>query len=145
MTIFFPTITLKLSTMKKKRWSAQEKEFVFNNLGKISTKEMAIQLGKTEVSVNLFLLRKRTSPKAVVKNNMVLMILQYAFVNPEYFTPTRTFYDAVKIGQKRWWSLYKGVKRATDEECLRIASHLGVDTSAFFESRQLNFFEIENK
>ena len=131
--------------MKYKRWTPEEKEFVFNNLGKKTPKEMAEDLGKTEMSVNLFLLRKRISPKTVVKNNIVLAILREAFVNPEYFTPNRTFFDSVKIGQKRWWSLYKGVEKATDEECLRIANHLGVDTSAFFESRQLNLFKSENE
>lgn len=131
--------------MKYKRWSPEEKEFVFNNLGKITPKDMAEYLGKTEMAVNLFLSRKRTSPKTVVKNNIVLAILQEAFVDPEYFTPNRTFFDAVKIGQKRWWSLYKGVKKATDEECLRIANHLGVDRRIFFENRQLNLFETENE
>lgn len=127
--------------MKYKRWSPEEKEFVFSNLGEKTISEMAEHLGKTEMAVNLFLLRKRTSPKTVVKNNIVLLLLQTAFVNPEYFTPNRTFFESVKIGQKRWWSLYKGVKKATDEEVVRIANHLCVDMSDFFEIRQLNLFD----
>jgi hypothetical protein len=86
--------------MKYKRWSPEEKEFVFSNLRKMTPKDIAEHLGKTEMAVNLFLLRKRTSPKTVVKNNIVLAILQYAFVDPEYFTPNRTFFDAVKLGLK---------------------------------------------
>lgn len=131
--------------MKYKRWTPTEKEYVFDNLRKKSIKEMAEYLGKTEMAVNLFLLRRRTSPKTVVKNNIVLAILQEAFIDPEYFTPNRTFFDSVKIGQKRWWSLYKGIEKATDEECLRIANHLGVYTSTFFEKRQLNLFDTENE
>jgi hypothetical protein len=131
--------------VKYKRWTPTEKEYVFDNLRKKSIKEMAEYLGKTEMAVNLFLLRRRTSPKTVVKNNIVLAILQEAFIDPEYFTPNRTFFDSVKIGQKRWWSLYKGIEKATDEECLRIANHLGVYTSTFFEKRQLNLFDTENE
>jgi hypothetical protein len=127
--------------MNKKHWTVQEKEFVFNNLGKLNPLEMARQLGKTEMSVNLFLLRHRTSPKTVVKKNVILLILEEAFVTPEYFKPTRTFYDAVKIGQKRWWMLYKGIARATDEECLRVARHLGVDRESLLERRQLKLFD----
>ena len=128
---------------KLKRWTPEQKEFAFNNLGKKTVKEIAQHIGKSEVAVNLFLLRRRTSPKTVLKNNLVLLIIQEAFVSVEYFTPTREFYEAIKIGQKRFWSLYKGVNKATDEECIRIASHLGVDAVSLFERRQLNLFENE--
>jgi hypothetical protein len=122
------------------RWTDREKEFLFDHLQKMPVPEIARELGKTERAVILFLHRHRTSPKTVIKNNLILVILQTAFVRPEYFKPTRTFYDAVKIGQKRWWALYKGVIKATDEECLRVARHLNVDMEELFENRQLKLF-----
>lgn len=127
--------------MKKAHWTLQEKEFVFNNLQKLNASEIAVKLGKTERAVNLFLFRHRRSPRAVVKNNIILCILQATFINPEYFMPTRAFYEAVKISQKRWWALYRGTVQATEEEYRRVARHLGVDNAELFEKRQTDLFK----
>jgi hypothetical protein len=131
-----------MNTGKKNRpgWSDREKEFLFSHLEKLDISQIARELGKTEQAVRLFLLRRRIRPKTVVKNNLVLIIIKTAFAGPEYFKPTRAFYEAVKIGQKRWWSLYTGTVRATDEECLRVARHLNVDMKDLFENRQTELF-----
>ena len=126
-------------------WTEQEKEFLFSNLQKQTVPDIARHLGKTERAVSLYLLRRRISPKTVIKNNVILVILQTAFVRPEYFKPTRTFYEAVKIGQKRWWALYNGVLTATDEECRRVAHHLNVDSTELFENRQLELFPKKSR
>lgn len=129
-----------------KRWTASEKEFLFRNMKKKKISEIAKELNRSEMSVNLFLLRRRTSPQTVVKNNLILIILKQAFTDPEYFTPTRAFFDAVGIGQKRWWSLYKGINVATGEECLRVCRHLNVPTEKVFDQMQLSLFDnLENE
>jgi hypothetical protein len=129
--------------MSRTRWTDKEKEFVYSHLNKLAPSQIAQELGKSERAVCLFLHRHRLNTATVVKKNIILIILKMAFVDPEYFKPTRTFYDAVKLGQKRWWALYKGVRRPTDEECLRIATHLKVDMKELFENRQMNMFENE--
>lgn len=123
------------------RWTEQEKEYLLSHLQKQTVPDIARHLGKTERAVSLYLLHHRISPKTVVKNNLMLIILQTAFVHSEYFTPTRAFYDAVKIGQKRWWAIYKGVRKATDEECMRVALHLNVDLTELLANRQMELFE----
>jgi hypothetical protein len=125
----------------KPRWTEEDKAFLFAHLHKLTVLQIARELKKTERAVNLFLHRCRKNPASCVNKNVILIILETAFVRPEYFRPTRTFYEAVKIGQKRWWALYKGVIRATDEECRRVMEHLKIDREDLFGNRQLNLFE----
>ena len=125
----------------RRRWKPDEIDFLFDNMKRIPISEIASHLGRSEMSVNLFLLRRRTSPRTVVKNNLILLILKEAFVDPGYFMPNRAFFYAVRIGQKRWWSLYKGVEVATGDECLRVANHLKVPTIRIFNQMQLSLFD----
>lgn len=127
----------------KPHWPHAEKEYVLGNLGKLSIEEMASHLGKSTMSVKLFLHRKRKSPRTVVADNLLLRLLSIKFINPEYFEPNREFFRAVRIGQKRWWKLYKGVDKVTEEEYIRVAAHLQISLIDSFESRQLNI-QFEN-
>ncbi|MDR0829243.1 MAG: XRE family transcriptional regulator [Prevotellaceae bacterium] len=122
------------------RWTADEKKFVFDNIGKMTYEDIAVKLQKSEMALRIFLHRHRTNPRTVLKDNIVLKILQERFVYPEFFMPTREFYNNVKIGQRRWWLLYKGVERARDEECNRIIDYLQVDRKEFFVKLQLELF-----
>lgn len=124
----------------KKHWSPQEKEFLFSNLDKMSMQELCEGLNKSEMAVTLFLHRKRKSKRTIVKDNVLIRLLENKFVNPEYFEPTRAFYNAVKIGQKRWWALYKGEEQITDEEYIRVATHLQVSLEDAIQTRQLKLF-----
>lgn len=121
----------------KKHWAQEEKEYVLTNIGRISIQEMAKKLGRSEMSVHLFIHRRRKSPKSVVKDNLLLRLLTLKFVNPEYFEPNREFFKAVRIGQKRWWMLYKGIEQITEEEYKRVAEHLEISLIDSFQTRQL--------
>lgn len=121
----------------KKHWSPEEKQYVLNNIGRISIPEMAKHLNRSEMSVHLFIHRRRKSPKSVVKDNLLLRLLTLKFINPEYFEPNREFFQTVKIGQKRWWMLYKGIEQITEEEYKRVADHLEISLIDSFQSRQL--------
>lgn len=123
--------------MNKKHWTQEEKEYVLTNIGRISIQDMAKHLGRSEMSVHLFIHRRRKSPKSVVKDNLLLRLLTLKFVNPEYFEPNRQFFQAVAIGQKRWWMLYKGIEKITEEEYKRVAEHLEISQIDSFQSRQL--------
>lgn len=124
-------------------WTADEIDFVTKNAGKLSFEEMAEKLGRTKNAVHLFLLRRRVPYKPQVKINLVLEILKLEFKNPEYFTPTREFYQAVNLTQMRFWSLYRGEVNPSEIEYDNLKKHFGVSSEQVFNNRQLNLFDTE--
>ena len=94
------------SNGKNKRWTAQEAEYVQQNLGKVSFEDMAASLGRSPMSVRLFVLRRRMTTGSLVKRNLLMEMLKLKFRHHEEFTPTRAFYKETGIGQRRWWDLY---------------------------------------
>lgn len=114
------------SNGKNKRWTAQEAEYVQQNLVKVSFEDMAASLGRSPMSVRLFVLRRRMTPGPLVKRNLSMEMLKLKFRHLEEFTPTRAFYKETGIGQRRWWDLYYGRKSITGEEYIAVAEFLGI-------------------
>lgn len=129
------------SNGKNKRWTAQEAEYIQQSLGKVSFEDMAAYLGRSPMSVRLFVLRRRMTPGPLVKRNLLMEMLKLKFRHPEEFTPTRAFYKETGIGQRRWWDLYYGRKSITGEEYTAVAEYLGITIQEALESRQLELFE----
>lgn len=129
------------SNGKNKRWTAQEAEYVQQNLGKVSFEDMAASLGRSPMSVRLFVLRRRMTTGSLVKRNLLMEMLKLKFRHHEEFTPTRAFYKETGIGQRRWWDLYYGRKSITGEEYTAVAEYLGITIQEVLESRQLELFE----
>lgn len=129
------------SNGKSKRWTAQEAEYIQQSLGKVSFEDMAAYLGRSPMSVRLFVLRRRMTPGPLVKRNFLMEMLKLKFRHPEEFTPTRAFYKETGIGQRRWWDLYYGRKPITGKEYTAVAEYLGITIQEALESRQLELFE----
>lgn len=129
------------SNGKNKRWTAQEAEYIQQSLGKVSFEDMAAYLGRSPMSVRLFVLRRRMTPGPLVKRNLLMKMLKLKFGHPEEFTPTRAFYKETGIGQRRWWDLYYGRKPITGKEYAAVAEYLGITIQEALESRQLELFE----
>ena len=129
------------SNGKNKRWTAQEAEYIQQSLGKVSFEDMAASLGRSPMSVRLFVLRRRMTPGPLVKRNLLMKMLKLKFRHPEEFTPTRAFYKETGIGQRRWWDLYYGRKPITGKEYTAVAEYLGLTIQEAIESRQLELFE----
>lgn len=129
------------SNGKNKRWTAQEAEYIQQSLGKVSFEDMAAYLGRSPMSVRLFVLRRRMTPGPLVKRNLLMRMLKLKFRHPEEFTPTRAFYKETGIGQRRWWDLYYGRKPITGKEYTAVADYLGITIREALESRQLELFE----
>lgn len=127
--------------MKKDPWTENEIQFVTENAGKLSFEQMAKKIGRSKNAVHLFLLRRRIPYKPQVKTNLIIEILTLAFKDPNYFTPTREFYEAVGMTQMRFWSLYRGEVSPTEDEYDKLKKHFGVTSQAVFENRQLKLFE----
>lgn len=64
------------SNGKNKRWTAQEAEYVQQNLGKVSFEDMAASLGRSPMSVRLFVLRRRMTTGSLVKRNLLMEMLK---------------------------------------------------------------------
>jgi hypothetical protein len=129
------------SNGKNKRWTAQETDYIQQSLGKVSFEDMAAYLGRSPMSVRLFVLRRRMTPGPLVKRNLLMEMLKLKFRHPEEFTPTRAFYKETGIGQRRWWDLYYGRKPITGKEYTAVAEYLGLTIQEAMESRQLELFE----
>lgn len=129
------------SNGKNKRWTVQEAEYIQQSLGKVSFEDMATYLGRSPMSVRLFVLRRRMTPGPLVKRNLLMKMLKLKFRHPEEFTPTRAFYKETGIGQRRWWDLYYGRKSITGKEYAAVAEYLGITIQEALESRQLELFE----
>lgn len=129
------------SNGKNKRWTAQETDYIQQSLGKVSFEDMAAYLGRSPMSVRLFVLRRRMTPGPLVKRNLLMEMLKLKFRHPEEFTPTRAFYKETGIGQRRWWDLYYGRKPITGKEYTAVAEYLGLTIQESMESRQLELFE----
>lgn len=90
--------------------------------------------------LKLFLHRYRIFPETEDRN-LAQEIIALKFIYPEYFTPTRTFFNVTGIGQRRWWQLYRGDKKMTESEYKAITEHLEISLQEAFEVRQLILFE----
>lgn len=130
-----------MSNYLKNHWTEEQKSFVVSNIGKMSLTLICEKINKSERAVNLFLLRNRIYVGKTVQRNIVIEMLRIKFVDPEYFTPTKSFYKTVGINQLRWWDLYFGRKQITDDEYLALAKHFNISLEEAFEARQLTLFE----
>ena len=124
--------------LKREHWKPAEKQFVTDNIGKLSPHEMARHLRKTEKAVEQYIHRNRIIVNEKVTRNVVKEILTIKFKDPGYFNPTRAFYDAVGISQKRWWALYKGQQQINEDEYTRLVSHFDITMKEVLEIKQLS-------
>nr|DAP41642.1 MAG TPA: dormancy survival regulator-like protein [Caudoviricetes sp.] len=122
-------------------WRKEEIQYLKDNAGKQSFKTIATHLGKSEMAVQLYVHRYRIPVAEQKGRNLVQEILTIKFVNPEYFTPTKAFYKAIGMNQKRWWNLYFGKERMTEDEYFRLIEHFQVTLREAFDARQLKLFE----
>lgn len=132
-----------MSNSKNKKWTSEDVEYVKENLGYVSLEVMARYLGRSSMSVRLYILRNRLIPgqACTVKRNLLIEMLKIKFRHPEDFSPSKSFYRETGIGQRRYWDLYFGRKPITGREYAAVAGYLGVTMQEAFESRQLELFE----
>jgi hypothetical protein len=124
-----------------KEWTPEQKKYLRENIEKKTFKEIGAAISKTELAVQLYIHRNKIPVGRTVVRNLVQEILTLKFIHPEYFHPTRGFYEAVKLTQKRWWDLYFGRAPITEDEYVRLIEHFCVSLTDAFEARQLNLFE----
>lgn len=124
---------------RKRPWSPAEEDWLYLNMYLKTMPELCAYLQRSENAIKLKMHRERQNPKAIVKDNVLLRILRAKFSDPSLFTPNKEFFRAVKIGQKRFWMIYKGLEKLTGEECQRVCGHLGMKYTDYVDCLQLTF------
>ena len=124
-----------------KKWTHDDADYIRSHLGTISWDDMANALGRSTMSIRLYVLRHKLTPNGQVKCNRLAALLQSRFKHPEDFTPSRAFYQETGIGQRRYWDIYFGRKAITGKEYAAVAEYLGVSVTEAFEALQLDLFE----
>ena len=130
------------NTDTKRRWTAKEVEFIRTNATKISIKEMATKLARSELSVQLYMLRHGIARHQQVKRNLLRELVGVK-IDTAYFHPTRDFYQAVGINQVRFQQVWQGYRQATTKEMEAVERHLKFTSDElmkFMFNRQLDLF-----
>jgi hypothetical protein len=81
------------------------------------------------------------SPDALVSKKCVRNLLDSIHGSHTYFKPTKRFYDASGINNRRWAKLYRGDLSITIDELKGLCKALNVTFSAETFLRQLRLFE----
>lgn len=126
----------------KRHWTAAEADFVRANAQKMSLADMAARLSRSELSVQLYMLRHSIPRRQTVKRNLLRELVGVK-IDTAYFHPTREFYQAVAIGQVRFQQIWQGYRQATNAEMERVARHLKFTSDElmqFMFNRQLDLF-----
>lgn len=127
-----------------KPWSLAQQRYVFKHIHNKPLPQIAEDVGRTQRALNLFLHRYRNDPRLCVnRNNLLMQVLKRKFKDVACFTPTRSFFIAIQMGQKRYWSIYKGVEVIKEDELKRISQYFEVSMEGLFEARQIELFENE--
>lgn len=126
-----------------KPWTPQDEEFLRQNINSLSVSDIAVKLGRTENCVNIKCHRLRVDrkkgglKKELVSRNLILEMLKQRIGDPESFRYTPGFRQRTKIGQKRFWQLYRGEKNVTEDEYLLLAKEWNLTLQDAFDVRQI--------
>lgn len=135
----------KVTKTEHKRWTGGDKDYVASNFGLKSIPEMAQELGRTEMSVRLYIHQHRLVPafQKTVKRNLLVELLKLRFRHLEDFKPSKYFYAECHITQFRYADLFYGRRQIKPEEYRAIADYFNITAAEALESRQLELFDPE--
>ena len=130
---------------KPKRWTREDATYMRENFGRKSIAEMAGDLGRTEMSVRLYIHRNRLVPtgQRTVKRNILVELLHLRFRHLEDFQPSKWFYAECHLSAPRYADLFYGRKQIKPEEYRAIARYFNISAAEAMESRQLELFAEE--
>ena len=128
--------------MKTSNWSKVQDKFVRDQVAKsVPMEDIAKQMGKTKNAVHLYCYRHHIFYKQTLENPLMRKLLEVKFSNPDYFKPNKSFFERVKINQRRWSRLVAGYEQPTEDELRRVTIELRFDAEEFFkllDARQLS-------
>ncbi len=135
-----------------KKWTVKLQEIQQLVRDGLSLEEIAEKYETTPYNLNQVIHRNGLFIIDEKNPSLAYKIIKTVFRNPQYFKPTREFYKATNISQQRWWTLYRGEDRMTEEEFRNIALHLDLTLHEAYDLRgsgtsvQTNFLDqLETK
>ena len=135
----------KVTKTEHKRWTREDIAYITQNFGLKTIEEMASDLGRTPMSVRLYIHQHRLVPAGqhTVKKNILVELLKLRFRHLEDFKPSKYFYAECHITQFRYADLFYGRKQIKPEEYQAIAEYFNITAAEAMESRQLELFDPE--
>lgn len=127
-----------------KNWTPDEVKFLKDHLRVLTPEQIGRELGKSEMAVRLFCTRHHINIRESLKRPMLVELLRMKFGNPEYFKPTREFYQKVNISQKRFSELRLGYAQPTEKELATVSREFNMsheEYSRLLDARQLSLFD----
>lgn len=127
-----------------KNWTQDDCDFLMEHKHGMTPKQIAECLGKSEMAVRLYCYRNRIGFREPLKRPMLVELLRIKFGNPEYFKPTREFYQKVNISQKRFSDLRLGYAQPTEKELATVCREFNMsheEYSRLLDARQLSLFD----
>lgn len=132
----------------RRAWTREDISYLTQHYGRKPIKEIAKELGRSELSARLYALHHRMIPEGTktVKRNLLVELLKVRFRHLEDFTPSRWFYAECHITAPRFAAIFSGRKRIKPEEYKAIAAYFDITAAEAMDSRQLelNFEQDTN-
>lgn len=143
--------TKDIKNMEKKStrraWTREDISYLTQHYGRKPIKEIAKELGRSELSARLYALHHRMIPEGTktVKRNLLVELLKVRFRHLEDFTPSKYFYAECHISQFRYADIFYGRKQIKPEEYKAIAAYFDITAAEALESRQLELAFDDNE
>lgn len=135
----------KVTKTEHKRWTRENIAYITQNFGLKTIEEMASDLGRTPMSVRLYIHQHRLVPayQKTVKRNILVELLRLRFRHLEDFKPSKWFYAECHLSAPRFADLFYGRRQIKPEEYRAIADYFNITVAEALESRQLELFDPE--
>ena len=125
----------------RQRWK-QHKKYFDENINRKTPELMAKELQVDLKSLKRYLHRYKVVPPRK-QFTLAYRLIKAKYTYPEYFTPTRRFFEATGIGQRRWGLIFRGDEEMTGKEFRSVVEHLKLDKREITKTLNLEIFEDE--
>jgi len=136
---------MERSKPEPRRWTREDDSYIRANFGLKTIEAMAAELGRTQMSVRLYIHRNRLVPahQKTVRRNLLVELLSLRFRHLEDFHPSKWFYAECHMSAARYADLFYGRKQIKPEEYRAVADYFDITAAEAMESRQLELFGPE--
>jgi len=101
---------MERSKPEPRRWTREDDSYIRANFGLKTIEAMAAELGRTQMSVRLYIHRNRLVPahQKTVRRNLLVELLSLRFRHLEDFHPSKWFYAECHMSAARYADLFYG-------------------------------------
>lgn len=131
--------------MRGPTWTKKEEAIVRNNAGMMSFENIGKLIGRSALSVQLFMYRKKIPSRRQIARPIVTLMLRTKFGDETLFQPNKAFYARVEMSSRRFQTLAQGYAQPTQDEIIRISRALSMRPDEMLklqDATQLELFEL---